>query len=360
MSARTWWLDVEESHYGTLWGEDPDANVAVLQGWRAELERTRHDVGVYSTYGYWAMITGGWSVDLPQWVAVGESGFAAAQAACAQPFTTGPVVLTQWLTGPLDGNLVCPGQGPVGRDLFGPWSRAKTTGVPELLLIPVPHPHPELGKPEKRDKGKKAKKAKRHDKEGRGTATSTPLRRADRGPIRSRRQRRLRLRTRPQATAGPQASAGPQAPPHPDPSPPPQASADPDTDADPDPDAEPPPRARLLPRPRRCRAENPGRTAAAPDRRGGDASLAHRRPGERPGEPRLLGPAPLPLRVGRRHGRPEQLDHVAARPVGSVVPVGQVEDVHHACGGSWTPADRLPGVLPQAVPDQVQSPLDRL
>ena len=149
VSARTWWLDVEESHYGTLWGEDPDANVAVLQGWRAELERTRHDVGVYSTSGYWAMITDGWSVDLPQWVAVGESGFAAAQAACAQPFTTGPVVLTQWLTGPLDGNLVCPGQGRVGRYLFGPWSRAKTAGVPELLLIPVPHPHPELGKPEK-------------------------------------------------------------------------------------------------------------------------------------------------------------------------------------------------------------------
>ena len=41
VAAQTWWPDVEESHYGTLWGEDTDANVAVLQGWRAELERTR-------------------------------------------------------------------------------------------------------------------------------------------------------------------------------------------------------------------------------------------------------------------------------------------------------------------------------
>ena len=108
VSAPTWWLDVEETHNGTLWSGDLDANVDVLKGWRAELERTGHHVGVYSTSGYWAMITGDWSVDIPQWVAVGESGFAAARAACSQPFTTGPVVLTQWLTGPLDGNLVCP------------------------------------------------------------------------------------------------------------------------------------------------------------------------------------------------------------------------------------------------------------
>ena len=84
------------------------------------------------------------------------------------------------------------------------------------------------------------------------------------------------------------------------------------------------------------------------------------RGGERPREHCLLGPAPLPLSVGHRHGRPEQPGHVAARPVGSIVPVGQVEDVDRAYRWSWTPADRPPGVLPKAVPDQVQSPLDWL
>ena len=100
---------------------------------------------------------------------------------------------------------------------------------------------------------------------------------------------------------------------------------------------------------------------AGPRRPGGTSEpLVEVSPGERPGERFLLGPAPLPLGVCRRHGRPQEPDHLAAGPVGSVVPVGQVEDVHHARGWSGTPADPLSGVLPQAVPDQVQSALDRL
>ena len=90
---------------------------------------------------------------------------------------------------------------------------------------------------------------------------------------------------------------------------------------------------------RACQARpNPGGRVAA-----GDLLPAH--PGERSGDRGLLGPAPRLLGVGRRHGRPKQRDHVAARPAGSVVPVGQVEDVHRAHRRPGTPADRLPGIL---------------
>ena len=106
-TTKSWWLDIEESAQGTLWSSDTTANVAVLKGWVHTLRKAGKNVGVYSTGGYWWMITNNWRTRLPQWVAVGLGGIDRAREACARPFTDGPVVMTQWLTGPYDGNLLC-------------------------------------------------------------------------------------------------------------------------------------------------------------------------------------------------------------------------------------------------------------
>ena len=140
LDARGWWLDIEDVAARTLWGADTDANTQVVIGWRDELRRAGKRVGVYSTGGYWRQVVGHWQADLPQWPAVGLAGVGAAQRACGRPFTSGPVLLTQWLTGPLDGNLLCPGQDPLAESFFGDFARARTAGVPDLLIIPVPHP----------------------------------------------------------------------------------------------------------------------------------------------------------------------------------------------------------------------------
>ena len=50
------------------------------------------------------------------------------------------MLITQWLTGPLDGNVLCPGRDRLAASFFGPFTRARTAGVPALLVTPVPHP----------------------------------------------------------------------------------------------------------------------------------------------------------------------------------------------------------------------------
>ena len=140
LAARGWWLDVEDVPERTLWGTDTGANTQVLIGWRDELRRAGKQVGVYSTRGYWRQVVGHWQADLPQWPAVGLAGIDAARRACGRPFTSGPVLLTQWLTGPLDGNLLCPGRDALAQQFFGHFARSRTAGVPALLVIPVPHP----------------------------------------------------------------------------------------------------------------------------------------------------------------------------------------------------------------------------
>ena len=140
LEARGWWLDVEDVAARTLWGTDTDANTQVLIGWRDELRRAGKQVGVYSTRGYWRQIVGHWRADLPQWPAVGLAGVDAAERACDRPFTSGPVLITQWLTGPLDGNVLCPDRDALAAAFFGHFARAHTAGVPSLLITPVPHP----------------------------------------------------------------------------------------------------------------------------------------------------------------------------------------------------------------------------
>ncbi len=141
-TTKSWWLDIEESAQGTLWSSDTTANVAVLKGWVHTLRKAGKNVGVYSTGGYWWMITNNWRTRLPQWVAVGLGGIDRAREACARPFTDGPVVMTQWLTGPYDGNLLCTKaqRKKLTTGWHGEWFRAHTAGVPSLLTTPVPHP----------------------------------------------------------------------------------------------------------------------------------------------------------------------------------------------------------------------------
>ncbi|MGI9155021.1 MAG: hypothetical protein ACR2FG_00030 [Marmoricola sp.] len=159
-----WWLDVEESAHNTLWSENTAANVAVLRGWVATLRKAHGHVGVYSTGGYWSMITDDWQTRLPQWVAVGLAGIGAARSACSLPFTDGPVVMTQWLTGPYDGNVLCPS--PEGTEALtvaafdGRWHLSRTAGVPSLLTIPVPHPDIEALEAEAKAAEKHAAKVK--------------------------------------------------------------------------------------------------------------------------------------------------------------------------------------------------------
>ena len=183
LSAHGWWLDVEDVPERTLWGTDTAANAQVLMGWRDELRRAGKAVGVYSTHGYWRQVVGHWEADLPQWSAVGLAGVAAAGRACGRPFTSGPVLLAQWLTGPLDGNVLCAGHDRLATAFFGPFPRTRTAGVPALLVIPVPHPDIEAAQraqaareaaQEEKDREAAAAAAARAKARSRTTSTAPP------------------------------------------------------------------------------------------------------------------------------------------------------------------------------------------
>ena len=122
-------------------GRDTDANTQVVIGWRDELRRAGKTVGVYSTRGYWRQVVGHWQADLPQWPAVGLAGVDTARRACARPFTSGPVLLTQWLTGPARRQPALPGPRPAGRVRSSGTSPGPAPpAVPALLVTWVPHP----------------------------------------------------------------------------------------------------------------------------------------------------------------------------------------------------------------------------
>ena len=96
---------------------------------------------MYSTRGYWRQVVGRWQAGLPR--SGPRSAWPASRTAtqaCARPFTSGPVLITEWLTGPLDGNVLCPGRDRLAASFFGVFTRARTAGVPDLLITPVPHP----------------------------------------------------------------------------------------------------------------------------------------------------------------------------------------------------------------------------
>ena len=90
-----WWLDVETAN---SWNGTFAANTEALNGWLDYLAiRAVAGVGVYSTGYQWGVITGGATGNVPNWVA-GATNAASAITKCGQPFTGGPVYLTQYVT----------------------------------------------------------------------------------------------------------------------------------------------------------------------------------------------------------------------------------------------------------------------
>jgi hypothetical protein len=115
VSGATWWLDVES---GNSWQALDRAATAIhyandtatLQGIRAYLRaKGVRTVGVYSTTHQWQAITGGATLHkAPVWYAgVGGPSSAAAHCSAAHSFTTGPVRLTQYVTGGFDADNIC-------------------------------------------------------------------------------------------------------------------------------------------------------------------------------------------------------------------------------------------------------------
>ena len=113
-SGYPWWLDVETSNTWQQGSSGEAMNVAVLQGMVSGLTTagvTR--VGVYSTSGQWAAITGGTTSGttslggLEDWIP-GAGTLAQAQTDCSLgSFTGGTVALAQWTSGGTDSDVVC-------------------------------------------------------------------------------------------------------------------------------------------------------------------------------------------------------------------------------------------------------------
>lgn len=109
-----WWLDVETSNSWQSGTSGLQMNMADLQGMVAGLQAAGATlVGVYSTASQWGAVTGGTTTSaggslyqLPDWIP-GARTLSGAESNCGSAsFTSGSVVLTQWLAR-LDGDYSC-------------------------------------------------------------------------------------------------------------------------------------------------------------------------------------------------------------------------------------------------------------
>lgn len=107
------WIDVEP-RYERAWSGNRNNNRALIRGALRAAQERGIGSGIY-TYAYaWRQITGNWQLDLPLW-APGHSNArsfagreAATRASCARTsFTSGPLVLTQWVWRNRDHNVTC-------------------------------------------------------------------------------------------------------------------------------------------------------------------------------------------------------------------------------------------------------------
>lgn len=105
--ANFWWLDVES---GNSWREDPELNVASIQGAIDYLEtKDVAGIGIYSVGFMWEEIVADTDAfaDYPNWVA-GARTVKGARRACIGPgFSGGPVLLGQYLHDGFDANHRC-------------------------------------------------------------------------------------------------------------------------------------------------------------------------------------------------------------------------------------------------------------
>ena len=100
------WVDVEFRHV-QRWPRSHSNNVRVLQGVLAGLRAAGVPYGVYTTAYMWQSITGGWRVDVPNWLPGGGGNRAKAKRMCRATATGGPTWVVQY-TRSLDEDLTCP------------------------------------------------------------------------------------------------------------------------------------------------------------------------------------------------------------------------------------------------------------
>jgi len=108
VSSVVWWLDIETAN---TWDTSLYNNQRTIQGAIDALTSEGVVVGVYSTGYQWGLITGGFTPNIPAWLATG-SGYAAAVAGCqgGTGFTGGAVWVAQFQTSGVafDQDYACP------------------------------------------------------------------------------------------------------------------------------------------------------------------------------------------------------------------------------------------------------------
>lgn len=100
------WVDVE-FRYHPAWSKHRDRNRAVLSGVVDAIRDDGLRVGVYTTSYMWDHITGGWRLDVPNWLPAGNGSPRTAQSRCAASGTGGTTWLVQY-TRDWDEDLTCP------------------------------------------------------------------------------------------------------------------------------------------------------------------------------------------------------------------------------------------------------------
>lgn len=105
-----WWLDIETE---STWSKTQASNVADIEGMAAYFTKVGASVGIYSTNAQWKTIAGTVSSTsplstLPNWIALGTTTLATAQAACSgAPLMRGKITMTQYISGGFDYNNSC-------------------------------------------------------------------------------------------------------------------------------------------------------------------------------------------------------------------------------------------------------------
>jgi hypothetical protein len=111
LAAPRLWIDVEVST--TLpWSRYVGSNIAVLRGIVAGARAEHVPVGVYTTPAMWQEITGGYQLNVPNWLPSGDGKARHAARLCRTSATGGTTWLVQY-TRSLDSDLTCPVLNPV-------------------------------------------------------------------------------------------------------------------------------------------------------------------------------------------------------------------------------------------------------
>jgi hypothetical protein len=118
------WVDVE--FRSPSWPRSTTHNRAVLDGVFAGLDKAGLRYGVYTTSYMWGVITGGWQVDVPNWLPSGDGSPASAKGMCDTTGTGGTTWLVQY-TREWDEDLTCPVMDPIPARHGRLWAYRHTT-----------------------------------------------------------------------------------------------------------------------------------------------------------------------------------------------------------------------------------------